>query len=100
MPNEEFIATYKVHPIRYMQTTYLDEFTQIFNEDNEEDIIKKLEMYQKLGFNEYVYIPFCLGIISKFPYYDKVINDPTLPAYISDFLSFKQELKLLEIKCK
>ena len=72
MPNEEFIATYKVHPIRYMQTTYLDEFTQIFNEDNEEDIIKKLEMYQKLGFNEYVYIPFCLGIISKFPYYHQI----------------------------
>ena len=34
------------------------------------------------------------------PSYDKVINDPTLPNYVSQFLSFKQDLKLLEIKCK
>lgn len=38
--------------------------------------------------------------MSNVPYYDKVINDPTLPKYISDFLSFKQDIKLLEIKCK
>jgi len=39
-------------------------------------------------------------LMSNVPYYDKVINDPTLPKYISDFLSFKQDIKLLEIKCK
>jgi len=37
-------------------------------------------------------------LISNVPYYDKVINDPTLPKYISDFISFKQDMKLLEIK--
>ena len=28
------------------------------------------------------------------------INDPTLPKYISQFLAFKQDLKVLEVKCK
>ena len=39
-------------------------------------------------------------LISNAPGDDKVINDPTLPKYVSKFLSFKQDLKLLEIKCK
>ena len=43
---------------------------------------------------------FISQLISNAPGDDKVINDPTLPKYVSKFLSFKQDLKLLEIKCK
>ena len=45
-------------------------------------------------------ILFFSQLISNAPGDDKVINDPTLPKYVSKFLSFKQDLKLLEIKCK
>ena len=48
----------------------------------------------------FLYLLFNSQLISNVPYYDKVINDPTLPKYISDFISFKQDMKLLEIKCK
>ena len=72
MINEEFCSIYKMTPIRYQMSTYQDELSQIFNDELEEDIVKNLELYSKLNFNEIVYIPFCLGIVSKYPYYHQM----------------------------
>ena len=72
MVNEEFINLYTMHPIRYQLTTYQDEFCSVFTDELEEDIVKKLDIYSDLNFKEYVYIPFCLGLISKYPYYPQL----------------------------
>ena len=72
MSNEDFRTTYNMHPIRYQLTTYQDELCPIFNEELEENIVKKLEIYSECNFKENVYIPFCLGLISKFPYYPQL----------------------------
>ena len=72
MENEVFINVYKMHPIRYQLTTYQDEFCQVFSDEVEEDIVKKLGIYSDLNFKEYVYIPFCFGLISKYPFYPQI----------------------------
>ena len=72
MLNEKFCSLYDMNPIRYQLSTYQDELCAEFNDELEVDIVKNLDMYSKLNFQEYVYIPFCLGIISKYPYYHQM----------------------------
>ena len=52
MSNEDFRTSYNMHPIRYQLTTYQDELCSNFKEN--------------------VYIPFCLGLISKYPFYPQI----------------------------
>ena len=61
MPNEEFIATYKVHPIRYMQTTYLDEFTQIFTDSVEPNVLTTFIKSISNSFDELNLYPYISG---------------------------------------
>ena len=72
MLNHEFGNVYNMFPIRYQLTTYQDELSSIFNDELEEDIIKKLELYSELNFRENVYIPFCLCLISRHPFYEQM----------------------------
>ncbi len=72
MSNEDFRTSYNMHPIRYQLTTYQDELCSIFTEEQEENIVKKLEIYSDCNFKENVYIPFCLGLISKYPFYPQI----------------------------
>ena len=74
MTNADFIDIYKMHPIKYQLTTYQDELGSAFTEEQGEDIVKKLEIYSNLNFKEFVYIPFCFGLISKYPYYPQIKN--------------------------
>ena len=70
--NNDFQNIYNMTPMKYQLTTYQDELCTSFNDELEEDIIKKLEIYSDLIFRENVYIPFCLCLISKFPFFDQM----------------------------
>ena len=72
MVNNDFFHNYKMNPMKYQLTTYQDELTSIFNDELEEDIIKKLKRYSELNFRENVYVPFCLCLISKYPFYEEM----------------------------
>ena len=72
MQNNDFADTYKNFPIRYQLSTYQDELCATFNDELEEDIAKKLELYSQLIFRDNVYIPFCLCLISKYPFYEQM----------------------------
>ena len=74
MSNIDFSNVYIIHPIRYQLTTYQDELCSYFNEEFEASIVQKLEIYSQCNYRDYIYIPFCLGIISKYPYYHQMEN--------------------------
>ena len=89
MANVEFINIYKMHPIKYQLTTYQDELGSTFTEEQGEDIVKKLEIYSNLNFKEFVYIPFCFGLISKYPYYPQIKN--SLESIFSGFRNMESD---------
>ena len=72
MSNIEFANNYIIHPIRYQLSTYQDELCSYFNEEFEATIVQKLDIYSQCNYKDYIYIPFCLGLISKYPYYPQL----------------------------
>ena len=72
MLNNDFGNTYNMSPMRYQLSTYQDELSTIFSDEYEEDIVKKLEVYSELNFRENVYIPFCLCLVSKYPFFEQM----------------------------
>ena len=72
MLNQDFSTIYKMNPIRYQLTTYTDELTTTFNDELFEKTKEKFNFYSNLVFRENVYIPFCLCLVSKYPFYEQM----------------------------
>ena len=70
--NNEYTKNYEMHPLKNHLQKFGDSYLTLSDEGFTEKIIKKvqetLELCQELGFRDYVYVPFCLSIISKYPY--------------------------------
>ena len=70
--NNEYTKIYEMHPLKNHLMKFGDSYLTLSEEGFTEKIIKKvqetLELCQELGFRDYVYVPFCLSIISKYPY--------------------------------
>ena len=70
--NNEYTKNYEMHPLKNHLMKFGDSYLTLSDEGFTEKIIKKvqetLEFCQELGFREYVYIPYCLSIISRYPY--------------------------------
>ena len=72
MMNDEYAKQYEMHPLKHHLMKFGDAYLTFREEEFTEDIIQKvqttLEFCQDLGFREYVYIPYCICLISKYPY--------------------------------
>ena len=70
--NNEYTKKYEMHPLKNHLMKFGDSYLTLSDEGFTEKIIKKvqetLEFCQELGFRDYVYVPFCLCLISKYPY--------------------------------
>ena len=70
--NSEYTANYEMHPLKNHLMKFGDSYLALSDEGFTEKIIKKvqetLELCQELGFRDYVYVPFCICLISKYPY--------------------------------
>ena len=75
MENLIYNNKYEMHPLKDHLKRYLEKFID-FKEDavdkEKEKIEEDLEKAQNLGFREYVYIPYCICLISKYPYVDEI----------------------------
>ena len=75
MENLIYNNKYEMHPLKDHLKRYLEKFID-FKEDavdkEKEKVEEDLEKAQNLGFREYVYIPYCICLISKYPYVDEV----------------------------
>ena len=70
--NNEYSKKYQMHPLKNHLMKFGDSYLTLSDEGFTEKIVKKvqdtLEFCQELGFRDFVYVPFCLCLISKYPY--------------------------------
>ena len=72
MMNDEYSKKYEMHPLKHSLMKFGDAYLTFREEEFTEEITEKVQQIlgfcQDLGFREYVYVPFCLCLISKYPY--------------------------------
>ena len=71
MANDLYSKTYEMHPLKHHLMKFGDNYLDLNDEqmkDIQKELEAKLEEAQELGFRDYVYIPFCICLISKYPY--------------------------------
>ena len=72
MNNNDFENEYDITPIKYQLTKYQDEYYNLFKDEVDEDIYDKLNYYGELSNKEYIYIPYCFCLISKYPFIEQM----------------------------
>ena len=72
LPSDEYVKKYDENPLKYNLRKFADAYTGLSEEELTEDkmniIQENLEFSQELGFRDYVFVPFCICLISKYPY--------------------------------
>ena len=70
--NKEYTKNYEMHPLKHHLMTFGESYIALGDKGITNKIQKKveknLELCQNVGFRDFVYVPFCLCIISKYPY--------------------------------
>ena len=72
MKNNDFENSYNITPIKHQVAKYQDEYYASFKEDKDEDIVQKLNIYEKISNKEFIYVPYCLCLISKYPFIEQM----------------------------
>ena len=72
MTNSEFTKTYEENPLKHHLRRFGEAYINLRGEELTEKIINEiqetLKYCEELGFKDFVYIPYCLCLISKYPY--------------------------------
>ena len=68
MSNIDFEGLYSETPIKHQIKKYQDELYISFRDEKDEEIINQLNIYDEANNKEYVYVPFCLCLISRYPF--------------------------------
>ena len=73
---DEYDKKYEMHPLKYHLMKFGDAYLSLSEDELDDtkinEIQKSLEFCQELGFRDYLYIPYCLCIISKYPYVNEL----------------------------
>ena len=74
----EFQNISGTHPLKHYLKTFGESYMTLNEECFTDKIMKKVQdnlaLCQEIGFRDYVYIPFCLCLISKYPYAYEMTN--------------------------
>ena len=72
IPSDEYVKQYDENPLKYNLRKFADAYTGLSEEELTEDMMnviqENLEFSQELGFRDIVFVPFCICLISKYPY--------------------------------
>jgi hypothetical protein len=68
MESSEYANNYKLTAMKYNLLTYENEISLDFNDENIYVIYQKLKKYKELNSRDYVYIPYCACLISRYPF--------------------------------
>ena len=68
--NSEYGKLYEMHPLKHHLMKFADSYLGLDDLDKKtkKNIEENLALCQDLGFKDVVYVPYCLCLISKFPY--------------------------------
>ena len=76
--NDEYTKKYEMHPLKHHLMKFGDAYLTLnekeFTPQITNAVEKALEFCQEIGFREYVYVPYCLCLISKYPYISEMRN--------------------------
>ena len=90
MLNSQYSKSYEMHPLKHHLMRFGDGYLGLDKLDKKttETIQENLELCQELGFREVVYVPYCLCLISKYPYIKQMEKClQSIYCVISDFSS-------------
>ena len=77
METDVYNNKYEMHPLKDHLKRFADNYLNLKEKDiskKKEKIEQDLEQAQNLGFRDYVYVPFCICLISKYPYTEAIKN--------------------------
>ena len=73
---DEYDKQYEMHPLKHHLMRFGDDYLSLnedeLNKEKIKEIQNSLEFCQELGFRDYLYVPYCLSIISKYPYINEI----------------------------
>ena len=67
-----FEEIYKVDPIKFIIKRYSNEMVMSFNDEPLDDVNDKLKKCDELSLRDYIYIPYCLCLISRYPFIEQM----------------------------
>ena len=73
--NDVYNKLYEMHPLKHHLMKFGDSYLDLNDKEMDkymEKIQNNLEKAQELGFREYVYVPYCICLISKYPYVNQM----------------------------
>ena len=74
--NDVYSKLYEMHPLKYILMKFGDRFLEMSEKEMDEKITNQiqesLEKSQELGFRDYVYVPYCICLISKYRYVNEM----------------------------
>ena len=72
MSANDYSKNYEVHPLKYHFSKFLEIYTGLGDEEitgeTEKQIQDNLELCEQLGYIDTIFIPYCICLISKYPY--------------------------------
>ena len=72
MENDIYSKNYEMHPLKHHLMKFADNYLNMSEDEMDktvtEEIQKNLEQAQELGFRDTIYVPYCICLISKYPY--------------------------------
>ena len=72
MENDIYSKNYEMHPLKHHLMKFADEYLNMSEEEIDKGVTEKIQndllKAQDLGFRDFVYIPYCICLISKYPY--------------------------------
>ena len=73
---DEYGKKYEMHPLKHHLMKFGDAYLSLTEDELDDkkvnEIQASLEFCQELGFRDYLYVPYCLCIISKYPYVNEM----------------------------
>ena len=100
--NVDYVKEYEIHPLKYNLMKFAEAYVGLSEneiKEKEGEITQNLELSQELGFRDFVYVPFCICLISKYPYvqemkqclssiYSLIKNDKNYNSKINDIIMY------------
>ena len=69
---DDYQKKYEEHPLKYNLSKFADAYTSLSEEELTEDKVNEIQellvFSQELGYRDNIFVPFCICLISKYPY--------------------------------
>ena len=101
---DDYQKKYEEHPLKYNLSKFADAYTSLSEEELTEDKVNEIQellvFSQELGYRDNIFVPFCICLISKYPYVKEMQkclnsiytilnqNEENSPIIINDLITY------------